>query len=121
MGPQLEIFYNYFKDERNDSPLKLLWKRISEEMQFCVQCISQHHQAQEMYSLEYDMGTVGHLLNVLQSLDEERVTQHLRHINARLACQEYNPQSDYNEVVAVMYEVVSYDLHLSFHILYMHS
>ncbi|XP_031256135.1 uncharacterized protein LOC116114119 isoform X4 [Pistacia vera] len=110
MEPQLEIFYNYFKDERNDSPLKLLWKRISKEMQSCVQCISQHHQAQEMYGLEYDLGTVGHLLNVLQSLDEERVTQHLRQINARLARQEYNPQSDYNEVVAVMYEVLMFPI-----------
>lgn len=105
MGPLLETFYNYFKDYRNDSPLRLLWKRISEEMRHCIQCVSQHHQAQEMYSTEYELCTIGPLLDVLRSLDEERVTQHLREINERLVRQEYDPVCDNAEVVNLMYEV----------------
>lgn len=106
MGPYLELFYNYFKDECHDSPLRLLWKRISGELQHCIQCVSQHHQAQEMYSTEYESGVIGPLLDVLRSLDEERVTKYLREINARLARQEYDPQIDNNKVICIMYEVV---------------
>ncbi|KAA3477941.1 Aminoacyl-tRNA synthetase, class Ic [Gossypium australe] len=108
MGPLLETFYNYFKDDRNDSPLRLLWKRISEEMRHCIQCVSQHHQAQEMYSTEYELCTIGPLLDVLRSLDEERVTQHLREINERLVRQEYDPVCDNAEVVNLMYEVLMF-------------
>lgn len=108
MGPLLETFYNYYKDERRDSPLKILWKRMSEEMQHCIQCVSQHHQAQEMYSREYELSTIGPLLDVLRTLDEERVTQCLKDINVRLACQEYNPQIDNSAVVSLMYEVGSW-------------
>lgn len=89
-------------------------------MQHCIQCVSQHHQAQEMYSMEYESGVIGPLLDVLRSLDEERVTKHLREINARLACQEYDPQIDNNQVICIMYEVVrSIDFYFvcsSFHI-----
>lgn len=108
MGPLLETFYNYFKDERHDSPLRLLWKRISGEMRFCIQCVSQHHQAQEMYSMEYELCSIGPLLDVLLRLNEERVTQHLREINQRLARQEYDPLHGYTEVVSVMYEVLMF-------------
>ncbi|KAK8292736.1 hypothetical protein V6Z11_D06G139400 [Gossypium hirsutum] len=108
MGPLLETFYNYFKDDRNDSPLRLLWKRISEEMRHCIQCVSQHHQAQEMYITEYELCTIGPLLDVLRSLDEERVTQHLREINERLVRQEYDPVCDNAEVVNLMYEVLMF-------------
>ncbi|KAH9668004.1 p-loop containing nucleoside triphosphate hydrolases superfamily protein [Citrus sinensis] len=108
MGPYLELFYNYFKDECHDSPLRLLWKRISGEMQHCIQCVSQHHQAQEMYSMEYESGVIGPLLDVLRSLDEERVTKYLREINARLAHQEYYPQIDNNQVICIMYEVLMF-------------
>ncbi|KAF8025326.1 hypothetical protein BT93_F2232 [Corymbia citriodora subsp. variegata] len=106
MGPLLETFYNYFKDERQDSPLRLLWKRISEEMKTCIRCISQHHQALEMYRTEYEPSSIGPLLHVLQSLDEERVTQHLREINERMAKKDYFPAHDNAEVVSVMYEVL---------------
>lgn len=105
MGPLLETFYNYFKDDRPDSPLKLLWKRISEETRQCIQCVSQHHQALEMYNEQYELTSVGPLLDVLQSLNEERVTQHLREITARVAREEYDPARDNAEVVSVMYEV----------------
>lgn len=105
MGPLLETFYNYFKDDRPDSPLKLLWKRISEEMRQCIQCVSQHHQALEMYNEQYELTSVGPLLDVLRSLNEERVTQHLREITARVAREEYDPARDNAEVVSVMYEV----------------
>ncbi|KAL3736981.1 hypothetical protein ACJRO7_025846 [Eucalyptus globulus] len=106
MGPLLETFYNYFRDERQDSPLRLLWKRISEEMKTCIRCISQHHQALEMYRTEYEPSSIGPLLDVLQSLDEERVTQHLREINERMAKKDYFPAHDNAEVVSVMYEVL---------------
>lgn len=106
MGPLLEVFYNYFKDECQDSPLKRLWKRISEEMRRCIQCVSQHHQALEMYEKEYEFSSIGPLLAVLHNLDEERVAQHLQEINARLAQEKYDPLHDNAEVVCVMYEVV---------------
>lgn len=105
MGPLLETFYNYFTDKLSDSPLRILWKRISEEMRFCIQCVCQHHQAQETYSTEYELCSIGPLLDVLQSLDEERVTQHLREINGRLARKQYDPLHDNAQVVSVMYEV----------------
>ncbi|XP_052181406.1 uncharacterized protein LOC127794403 isoform X2 [Diospyros lotus] len=108
MGPLLETFYNYFRDDRHDSPLKLLWKRISEEMRRCTQCICQHHQAQETYILEYELSSVSPLLIVLQSLDEERVTQHLKDINSRIGQGEYDPVRDNAEVVSVMFEVLMF-------------
>lgn len=108
MGPLLETFYNYFKDERHDSPLRVLWKRISEEICRCIQCVSQHHQAQEMYSMEYELSSIAPLLDVLRSLDEERMTQQLKGINEKLAQQQYDPQHDNAEVVCVMYEVCQF-------------
>ncbi|XP_057504671.1 uncharacterized protein LOC130788134 [Actinidia eriantha] len=110
MGPLLETFYNYFKDERLDSPLKLLWKRISEEMQRCTQCICQHHQAQEMYGSQYELSSIGPLLDVLQSLDEERVTQHLKEMNSRLLRGEYDPVHDNPDVISVMFEVLMFPI-----------
>lgn len=106
MAPLLETFYNYYKDDRLDSPLRLLWKRMSGEMQHCIQCVSQHHQAQEMYDKEYEMSSIGPLLEVLRSIDEERVTHHLREINDRLKKQEYDPLRDNVGVVSLMYEVL---------------
>ncbi|XP_062110921.1 uncharacterized protein LOC133822564 isoform X2 [Humulus lupulus] len=108
MGPLLETFYNYYKDERDDSPLRRLWKRISEEMRQCVQCITQHHQAQEMYNMEYELSSISPLLDVLRSLDEERVTMHLREINAKLVREDYDPACDNYEVVSVMYEALMF-------------
>lgn len=105
MGPLLETFHSYFNDSRSDSPLKLIWKRISREMGFCAQCICQHHQAQESYNAEYESDTIDPLLKVLRSLDEERVTDHLKEINARLRRREYDPESHSTEVVSVMFEV----------------
>lgn len=103
MGPLMETFYNYYKDEREDSPLKLLWKRISEEMKECIRCVSQHHQAQEMYSMEYELSSIGPLLEVLRALDKERVTRCLREMNERMEKQD--PLHDNAAVVNVMYEV----------------
>lgn len=108
MGPLLETFYNYFKEECLDSPLKLLWKRISEVMRSCTLCIHQHHQAQEMYDTEYERSCISPLLDVLHMLDEERITQHLKHINARIARGEYDTERCYGEVVSVMFEVCMY-------------
>ncbi|PQP99297.1 hypothetical protein Pyn_15331 [Prunus yedoensis var. nudiflora] len=108
MGPLLETFYNYFKDEHSDSPLRQLWRRISEEMRQCIQCISQHYQAHEMYSTEYESSSIGPLLDVLRSLDEERVTQHLIEINTKLARKEYDAARDNAEVISVMYEVLMF-------------
>ncbi|KAJ4958297.1 hypothetical protein NE237_025408 [Protea cynaroides] len=108
MGPLLETFYNYPKDKCNDSPLKLLWRRLSQEMQQCIQCICQHHQAQELYNSEYELSTISPLLGVLRSLDEERVTQHLKEINAKVVCGEYEPERYNAEVVSIMYEVLMF-------------
>ncbi|PRQ51867.1 putative helicase senataxin, P-loop containing nucleoside triphosphate hydrolase [Rosa chinensis] len=108
MGPLLETFYNYFNDEHSDSPLRQLWRRISEEMRQCIQCISQHYQTQEMYSTEYESSSIGPLLDVLRRLDEERVTQHLIEMNTTLARKEYDPARDNAEVVSVMYEVLMF-------------
>ncbi|KAK9097711.1 hypothetical protein Syun_024756 [Stephania yunnanensis] len=105
MGPLLETFYNYFKDKSENSPLKLLWKRISQELRRCSECICQHHQAQEMYGSEYESSTVGPLLTVLQNLDEERVTAHLKEINGRMARGEHYPETHDAEVVAIMFEI----------------
>ncbi|XP_038897395.1 uncharacterized protein LOC120085485 isoform X2 [Benincasa hispida] len=108
MGPLLETFYNYFKDESHDSPLRRLWKRISMEMNHCIQCICQHHQAKDMYSSEYESSSIGPLLDVLRRLDEERVTQYLRNINHRISQNEYDAAKDNSEVVSVVYEVLMF-------------
>lgn len=108
MGPLIETFYNYFKDDRVDSPLKVLWKRISEEMRLCAQCICQHHQTQEMYEKEYECSSVGPLLDVLRKLDEERVTRHLQEINSKIEKGTYDPDHHHAQVVSVMYEVLWY-------------
>lgn len=105
MGPLLETFYNYYKDDRRDSPLRRLWKRISDEMRHCLQCISQHHQAQDMYNMEYESSSIGPLLDILQKLDYERVTLHLRDINSKVTGEEYDPACDNAQVVNVLYEV----------------
>lgn len=107
MGPLLETFYNFFRDEREDSPLKVLWKRISGEMRTCAQCISQHHQTQEMYEKEYECASVGPLLAVLRKLDEQRVTTHLQEINLIIEKGSYDQDRHHAEVVSVMYEVLS--------------
>ncbi|RZB62240.1 Helicase SEN1 isoform B [Glycine soja] len=114
MGPLLETFYNYFKDDRQDSPLRLLWKRISDEMRQCLQCISQHHQAQDMYNTEYESSSIGPLLDVLQKLDCERVTFHLRDINTKIVGEKYNPSCDNGEVVNVLYEVLMFPILLDY-------
>ncbi|XP_047266175.1 helicase SEN1 isoform X3 [Capsicum annuum] len=110
MGPLLETFYNYYKDHRTDSPLKLLMERTSEEMRHCTQCICQYHQAQELYTTEYDPTTIGPLLDVLRTLDEERITQHLKHINNRITCREHDIVHDSGEIVSVMFEVLMFPI-----------
>ncbi|XP_042418637.1 uncharacterized protein LOC122006984 isoform X2 [Zingiber officinale] len=110
MVPLLETFHNYFKDANCDSPLKILWKRVSRELGHCTQCICQHHHAQEYYNVEYETDSVDPLLTVLQCLDEERVTEHLRNINAKIRCKEYNPESQGAEIVGVMFEVLMFPL-----------
>ncbi|XP_073271318.1 uncharacterized protein [Primulina huaijiensis] len=110
MGPLLETFFSYFKEERHGSPLKLLWDRISEEMKCCTLCIHQHHQSQEMYGTEYEKSCVNPLLDVLHVLDEERVTQHLKDLNARIVRGEYDPAHDYGEVVSILFEVLMFPI-----------
>ncbi|GFP79207.1 helicase sen1 [Phtheirospermum japonicum] len=110
MGPLLETFYNYFKDDCVDSPLKLLWNRISREMRNCTLCIHQHHQAQEMYATEYEQSCISPLLDVLHMLDEERISQHLKDLNARILKGEYDTARDYGEVVCLMYEVLMFPI-----------
>jgi senataxin len=59
-----------------------------------------------MYDKEYETSSIGPLLEVLRSIDEERVTQHLREINDRLKKQEYDHLRDNVDVVSLMYEVL---------------
>ncbi|EYU21195.1 hypothetical protein MIMGU_mgv1a000059mg [Erythranthe guttata] len=110
MGPLLETFYNYFKDQCHDSPLKILWKRISQEMRSCTLCVHQHHQAQEMYNTEYELSCISPLLDVLHMLDEERITLHLKDLNARIGRGQYDATHDYGEVVSVMFEVLMFPI-----------
>ncbi|XP_055825886.1 uncharacterized protein LOC129894293 isoform X2 [Solanum dulcamara] len=110
MGPLLETFYNYFKDDRRDSPLKLLLDRTSREMRQCTQCICQYHQAQELYSTEYDPSSIGPLLEVLRTLDEERISEHLKEINNRISCGEYDIVHGSGEIVGVMFEVLMFPI-----------
>lgn len=105
MGPLLETFHNYSKDACPDSPLKIIWERISQELRQCTQCISQHHQAREAYMAEYESDTVGPLLSVLRCMDEERVTKHLKELNARINGIKYDSESHNSEVVSIMFEV----------------
>ncbi|OMO65548.1 putative helicase MAGATAMA 3 [Corchorus olitorius] len=58
--------------------------------------------------MEYELCSIGPLLDVLRSLDEARVTQHLREINEKLVKQEYDPACDNAEVVNLMYEVLMF-------------
>ncbi|KAH9621750.1 hypothetical protein KSS87_008585 [Heliosperma pusillum] len=108
IGPFLETFYNYYKVDGNDSPLKILWERISQEMKRCTECISRHHQAQEMYKAEYESSFISPLLDILQSLDEERVSQHIKEANARLSYGGYNLAHDNAEIVSLMFEVLTF-------------
>ncbi|KAL3511525.1 hypothetical protein ACH5RR_024242 [Cinchona calisaya] len=108
MGPLLETFYNYSNDEPCDSSLKILWARISEEMQHCSQCICQHHQTQETYNAEYEPSSIGPLLEVVRTLDEERISKNLNDINAKVTRGEYNPAHENAEVVCVMFEVLMF-------------
>ncbi|GMH14139.1 hypothetical protein Nepgr_015980 [Nepenthes gracilis] len=110
MSPLLETFYNFFKVEYRDSPLKSLWERMSQEMRRCTQCVSQHHRAQEMYREDYELSVVSPLLVILQSLDEERVTQHLTEVNARIARGVYDPGPDNAETISVMFEVLTFPI-----------
>ncbi|KAG1331997.1 hypothetical protein COCNU_02G019650 [Cocos nucifera] len=110
MQPLLETFHDYFKDTNNNSPCKVIWKRISRELRHCTQCIWQHHQAQETYSAEYELDTVDPLLKVLHCLDEERITEHLKEINAGLLNKEYDPRYHGDEVVSVMFEILTYPI-----------
>ncbi|KAG0470402.1 hypothetical protein HPP92_016514 [Vanilla planifolia] len=108
MGPLLETFHNYYCDQSSNSPLKLMWKRISEELGQCMQCIFQHHQAQESYDLEYESDAVGPLLKVLHQLDEERVAGHIKEINSRIKHGEYDADSYSSAVISIMFEVLTY-------------
>lgn len=109
MGPLLEPYYNYFRDDSdgNKSPLKVLYFRFTGEMRQCTQCICKYHQAQETYYSEYDYSSVCTLLEVLRTLDEERVSNLLTEINSRLAYGQYDTSCQ-AEVVCVMFEVLMF-------------
>lgn len=103
MGPFLETFLGYFDDQEENSPPRTIWKRISEELNVCAQCVCEHHQAQKDFDSEYRFG-VDALLKVLRLLDEERVTEHLRQMNAKAQLKEYKP-SCHDAEVSIMFEV----------------
>ncbi|KAG8049768.1 hypothetical protein GUJ93_ZPchr0009g1168 [Zizania palustris] len=109
MGPFLETFLGYFDETEENSPPRTIWKRISGEMNICTQCVCEHHQAQNCFDTEC-RSSVDPLLKVLRLLDEERVTEHLRQINAKLQLKEYHPLRDSTEVVSIMFEVLMYPI-----------
>ncbi|CAN6464526.1 unnamed protein product [Victoria cruziana] len=108
MGPLLEAFHGYYQDNLPSSPLKLLWRRISQELRACTHCISQHHEAQQAYSVEYESDSVGPLLDVLETLDEERLAEHLKLLNKKNMAGKQS-MLDYNdEVISVLFEVLMF-------------
>uniref|UniRef100_A0A0E0QT91 Uncharacterized protein n=1 Tax=Oryza rufipogon TaxID=4529 RepID=A0A0E0QT91_ORYRU len=108
MGPFLETFLGYFDDQEENSPPRTIWKRISEELNVCAQCVCEHHQAQKDFDSEYRSG-VDALLKVLRLLDEERVTEHLRQMNAKAQLKEDKP-SCHDAEVSIMFEVLMYPI-----------
>uniref|UniRef100_A0A0E0M2X1 Uncharacterized protein n=1 Tax=Oryza punctata TaxID=4537 RepID=A0A0E0M2X1_ORYPU len=108
MGPFLETFLGYFDDQEENSPPRTIWKRISEELNVCAQCVCEHHQAQKDFDSEYRSG-VDALLKVLRLLDEERVTEHLRQMNAKAQLKECKP-SCHDAEVSIMFEVLMYPI-----------
>ena len=105
MGPLLETFHNFNRDGAHGSPLILLWTRISQELRQCTQCVCQHHQAQEAFAADYEFYTVGSLLKTLRCLDEQRVVEHIKEINAKIVSPTYDPECYGSEVVSIMFEV----------------
>ncbi|WVZ65434.1 hypothetical protein U9M48_014798 [Paspalum notatum var. saurae] len=108
MSPFLETFHGFFDDEDENSSLRIIWRRISQEMGICTQCVCEHHQAQGFFDTEYRSDTVDPLLKVLRLLDEERVTEHIIQINAKIQLKEYDPSCHGAEVVSLMFEVLMY-------------
>uniref|UniRef100_M8BTR5 Helicase SEN1 n=1 Tax=Aegilops tauschii TaxID=37682 RepID=M8BTR5_AEGTA len=107
MGPFLEMFHGYF-DEQENSLVRTIWSRISQELGICTQCVCEHHQAQESFDIECRSGSIDPLQKVLRHLDEERVTKHLEKINAMIQLKEYDPSCHGAEVVCIMFEVLMY-------------
>nr|GEU89716.1 putative P-loop containing nucleoside triphosphate hydrolase [Tanacetum cinerariifolium] len=101
MGPLLETFYNF----HDSPPLKLLWERVSEELQECMLCICYHHQAKETYAADYDPASIAPLLSLLQTLDEERVTNQLKRFNSRPI---KDDGGDDAKLIPLMYEVLMF-------------
>ncbi|KAF8694890.1 hypothetical protein HU200_037991 [Digitaria exilis] len=108
MGPFLETFHGFFNDEDDNSYLRIIWRRVSQEMGICTQCVCEHHQAQGFFDTEYRSDTVDPLLKVLRFLDEERVTEHLKQINTKIQLKKYDPSCHGAEVVSIMFEVLMY-------------
>ncbi|GJZ35306.1 putative P-loop containing nucleoside triphosphate hydrolase [Tanacetum coccineum] len=101
MGPLLETFYHF----HDSPPLKLLWERVSEELQECMLCICYHHQAKETYAADYDSASIAPLLSLLQTLDEERVTNQLKRFNS---CPIKDDGGDDAKLITLMYEVLMF-------------
>eukprot|EP01018_Ginkgo_biloba_P027712 Gb_33974 [translate_table: standard] len=108
MWPLLEPFCSYFEYKQDDLPLKVLWKRVCQELQICTQCIVQHHKAQELYKSEFEDDIVKPLLTVLQMLDEERVAKYLIDINFRVKGNRLDAEKEYVKVVSVLFEVLMF-------------
>jgi hypothetical protein len=112
MGPFLETFHGFFDEEDENSSLRIIWRRVSQELGICTQCVCEHHQGQEFFNIEYRSDTVDPLLKVLHRLDEERVTEHLTQINANIQLNKYDPSCHGAEVVSTMFEVCSIHMEL---------
>jgi len=56
-----------------------------------------------MYKAEYESSFISPLLDILQFLDEERVSEHLKEVNARHGG--FDPPQNNAEIVSLMFEV----------------
>eukprot|EP00898_Chlorokybus_atmophyticus_P002657 jgi/Chlat1/3392/Chrsp23S03726 len=71
--PMLEIFFHVDASKE----VKALWNRAARQLGACAQCVVQHHAAIAALREEYDDGSVEPLLQVLQRLNEARMSQQL--------------------------------------------
>ncbi|CAM6095945.1 unnamed protein product [Calypogeia fissa] len=108
MQPLLEPFYGYFHETSPNTPLKVLWRRLSKEMRACTRCVVQHHKAKDFYVSEFVEEVVKPLLDIVRALDEERVAGHIKELVHKFNMDTLDPKEDSRAVISVMFEVLMY-------------
>lgn len=102
--PFLEVFSNYTKELDPSSAVIYLWKRISKELRRCTRCIKLHHQGQAFFRDEYEADAVLHIMDVVETLDKERVVAHLKDLAVKVKDGTESADSDLSEFVCIFYE-----------------